>query len=98
VRDPAWLQLSEVGIGLAWASILAMPYAMLASSLPQAKLGVSMGLFNVFGGAATAGGHRDAFGDGAFSPRPGVDDGLCRRLADRGGGADPTVPASTQRG
>ncbi|WJS98526.1 MFS transporter [Novosphingobium humi] len=48
LRDPAWLMLSEVAIGLAWASILAMPYAMLASSLPQSKLGVSMGLFNVF--------------------------------------------------
>ena len=43
-----WLLLSEVGIGIAWASILAMPYAILASSLPQAKLGIYMGLFNVF--------------------------------------------------
>lgn len=48
IRDPTWLLLSEVGIGIAWASILAMPYAILASSLPQAKLGISMGLFNVF--------------------------------------------------
>ncbi|MDE1917087.1 MAG: MFS transporter [Sphingomonadales bacterium] len=48
IRSPQWLQLSEVGIGICWASILAMPYAILASSLPQAKLGVSMGLFNVF--------------------------------------------------
>jgi maltose/moltooligosaccharide transporter len=39
---------AEIGIGIAWASILAMPYAILASSLPQAKLGVYMGLFNVF--------------------------------------------------
>jgi len=38
----------EVGIGIAWASILAMPYAILASSLPQRKLGIYMGLFNVF--------------------------------------------------
>ncbi len=43
-----WLMLSEIGIGIAWASILAMPYAILASSLPQAKLGIFMGLFNVF--------------------------------------------------
>jgi maltose/moltooligosaccharide transporter len=43
-----WLILSEIGIGIAWASILAMPYAILASSLPQAKLGIYMGLFNVF--------------------------------------------------
>ena len=48
IKDPQWLLLSEVGIGIAWASILAMPYAILASSLPQAKLGIYMGLFNVF--------------------------------------------------
>ncbi len=42
------LVLSEIGVGIAWASILAMPYAILASSLPQAKLGIYMGLFNVF--------------------------------------------------
>ena len=48
LRDPAWLLLSEVGIGIAWASILAMPYAMLASSLPPAKIGIYMGLFNIF--------------------------------------------------
>lgn len=48
IKDPQWLILSEVGVGIAWASILAMPYAILASSLPQAKLGIFMGLFNVF--------------------------------------------------
>ena len=48
LRDPQMLLLSEVGIGIAWASILAMPYAILASSLPQRKLGIYMGLFNVF--------------------------------------------------
>ncbi|WP_242140152.1 MFS transporter [Sphingomonas sp. TREG-RG-20F-R18-01] len=48
IHDPRALILSEVGIGIAWASILAMPYAILASSLPQAKLGIYMGLFNVF--------------------------------------------------
>jgi maltose/moltooligosaccharide transporter len=48
IKDPNWLILSEVGVGIAWASILAMPYAILASSLPQAKLGIYMGLFNVF--------------------------------------------------
>jgi maltose/moltooligosaccharide transporter len=46
--DAQWLILSEIGVGIAWASILAMPYAILASSLPQAKLGIYMGLFNVF--------------------------------------------------
>ena len=48
IRDPQWLILSEVGVGIAWASILAMPYAILASSLPQRKLGIYMGLFNIF--------------------------------------------------
>lgn len=48
LSDPKLLILSEIGIGIAWASILAMPYAILASSLPQAKLGIYMGLFNVF--------------------------------------------------
>jgi maltose/moltooligosaccharide transporter len=48
IRDPKLLLLSEIAIGIAWASILAMPYAILASSLPQRKLGIFMGLFNVF--------------------------------------------------
>jgi maltose/moltooligosaccharide transporter len=48
IRDPKMLIISEVGIGIAWASILAMPYAILASSLPQRKLGIYMGLFNIF--------------------------------------------------
>jgi maltose/moltooligosaccharide transporter len=37
-----------VGVGIAWASILSMPYAVLASSLPPAKTGVYMGIFNFF--------------------------------------------------
>ncbi len=48
IHDPDWLLLSEIGVGIAWASILAMPYAILASSLPPRKLGVYMGLFNIF--------------------------------------------------
>jgi len=48
VHDRSWLILSEIGVGIAWASILAMPYAILASALPQRKLGIYMGLFNVF--------------------------------------------------
>jgi maltose/moltooligosaccharide transporter len=48
VRDAQLLLVAEIGIGIAWASILAMPYAILASNLPQAKLGIYMGLFNVF--------------------------------------------------
>ena len=48
LRDPMLLIVSEIFIGIFWASVLAMPYAILASSLPQAKLGIYMGLFNVF--------------------------------------------------
>ncbi|MEO7635295.1 MAG: MFS transporter [Sphingomicrobium sp.] len=48
ISDPKLLIISEIGIGIAWASILAMPYAILASSLPQRKLGIYMGLFNIF--------------------------------------------------
>ena len=48
IHNPRMLVLSEIGIGIAWASILAMPYAILASSLPQRKLGIYMGLFNIF--------------------------------------------------
>ncbi len=46
--SPGQLVLAEIGIGIAWASILAMPYAILASNLPQSKLGIYMGLFNIF--------------------------------------------------
>lgn len=48
IHDPKMLVIAEIGIGIAWASILAMPYAILASSLPQRKLGIYMGLFNIF--------------------------------------------------
>ena len=48
IRDPVMLIGTQVLLGLAWASILAMPYSILAATLPQAKLGVYMGLFNVF--------------------------------------------------
>ncbi len=48
IKDPNLLLLSELGIGLAWASILAMPYAILTGALPQKKLGVYMGIFNFF--------------------------------------------------
>jgi maltose/moltooligosaccharide transporter len=48
IQNPALLLVSELGIGLAWASILAMPYAILAGSLPAKKMGVYMGIFNFF--------------------------------------------------
>lgn len=48
IRDPQMLILPMVGIGIAWASILAMPYAILAGSIPAGKMGVYMGIFNFF--------------------------------------------------
>ncbi|GAB2505601.1 MFS transporter [Pseudoxanthomonas sangjuensis] len=48
LRDPQWLLLSMVGVGCAWASILSMPYALLSDSVPAAKMGVYMGIFNFF--------------------------------------------------
>jgi maltose/moltooligosaccharide transporter len=48
IKDPNLLLVSELGIGLAWASILAMPYAILTGSLPAEKMGVYMGIFNFF--------------------------------------------------
>ena len=37
-----------IGIGIAWASILSMPYAMLSGCLPKDKVGIYMGIFNFF--------------------------------------------------
>ncbi len=48
IDNPNMLFLSMAGIGVAWASILAMPYAMLASSLPAGQTGLYMGIFNFF--------------------------------------------------
>ncbi len=48
IKTPELLLLSEIGIGIAWASILSIPYAILTGSLPQKKLGVYMGIFNFF--------------------------------------------------
>ncbi|MDE3057652.1 MAG: MFS transporter [Bacteroidota bacterium] len=48
IKDPKLLLVSELGIGLAWASILAMPYAILTGSLPVEKMGTYMGIFNFF--------------------------------------------------
>ncbi len=41
------LIIPMIGVGIAWASILAMPYAMLANSIPPHKMGMFMGLFNM---------------------------------------------------
>ncbi|HTN07524.1 MFS transporter [Agriterribacter sp.] len=48
IHDPNWLILSMIGIGMAWASILAMPYVILAGSIPAGKMGIYMGIFNFF--------------------------------------------------
>lgn len=42
-----WLILPMIGIGVAWASVLSLPYSMLANSIPPRKMGVFMGLFNM---------------------------------------------------
>ena len=46
--NPDLMFASMIGIGIAWASILAMPYAILSDSLPPAKMGTYMGIFNFF--------------------------------------------------
>jgi maltose/moltooligosaccharide transporter len=48
IKDPAFLWLPMIGVGIAWASILSLPYALLADSLPNKKMGVYMGMFNFF--------------------------------------------------
>ena len=48
IRDPHWLLASMLGVGIAWASILSLPYALLADHLPARKMGVYMGIFNFF--------------------------------------------------
>ncbi len=48
IPDPSWLALCFGLIGIAWGSILSMPYAMLSSSIDENKMGVYMGLFNMF--------------------------------------------------
>ena len=48
ISDKQQLLISMAAVGIAWASILSMPYAMLAPSLPKNKVGVMMGMFNLF--------------------------------------------------
>ncbi|MCK5774822.1 MAG: MFS transporter [Bacteroidales bacterium] len=48
ITDKDMLLFSMIGIGFAWASILAMPYAILAGSIPVKKMGIYMGIFNFF--------------------------------------------------
>jgi maltose/moltooligosaccharide transporter len=48
VRDPALLWVPQIGLGIAWASIVSLPYAILAGSVPPEKMGIYMGVFNIF--------------------------------------------------
>ena len=48
ISDPNLLFIPMIGVGIAWASILSMPYAMLAGALPANKMGYYMGVFNFF--------------------------------------------------
>ena len=47
-KNPTFLLISMTGVGIAWASLLTIPYAILTGSLPQKKMGVYMGIFNFF--------------------------------------------------
>jgi maltose/moltooligosaccharide transporter len=48
IHNPGLLLLSMTGVGIAWASILSMPYAILAGALPTGRIGIYMGIFNFF--------------------------------------------------
>jgi maltose/moltooligosaccharide transporter len=48
IEDPAFLWIPMIGVGFAWASILSTPYSILAGALPARKMGVYMGVFNLF--------------------------------------------------
>jgi maltose/moltooligosaccharide transporter len=48
ITDRALLFLPMIGVGLAWASIMGNPYVMLAGSIPPERVGVYMGIFNMF--------------------------------------------------
>jgi maltose/moltooligosaccharide transporter len=48
IEDPSYLWISFACIGFSWGSILSMPYAMLSSSVNESKMGLMMGLFNMF--------------------------------------------------
>lgn len=48
IKEPMMLLFPMIGIGVAWGSILSMPYAILAGSIPPKKMGIYMGIFNFF--------------------------------------------------
>ena len=48
ISEPGLLQFTMIGVGIAWASILSMPYAILSGAIPADRMGVYMGVFNFF--------------------------------------------------
>jgi maltose/moltooligosaccharide transporter len=46
--DKYFLWISMTAVGIAWASILSMPYVLLAGAIPPQRMGVYMGVFNLF--------------------------------------------------
>ena len=48
IHDPGTWKLTMIGVGIAWASILSLPYAILSTALPAGRMGVYMGIFNFF--------------------------------------------------
>jgi maltose/moltooligosaccharide transporter len=48
IRERAWLFLPMVGVGLAWGSMMGNPYVLLANAIPPERVGVYMGIFNMF--------------------------------------------------
>jgi maltose/moltooligosaccharide transporter len=48
IHDPFILQFTMIGVGIAWASILSMPYAILSGAVPANRTGIYMGVFNFF--------------------------------------------------
>jgi maltose/moltooligosaccharide transporter len=48
ITNKFMLFASMAGVGIAWASILSMPYVMLSTAVPAARMGVYMGVFNLF--------------------------------------------------
>jgi len=48
ISNPTLLIVPMIGVGIAWASILSIPYSLLSTSIPQHKMGYYMGIFNFF--------------------------------------------------
>jgi len=48
VQDQYLLLVSMTGVGIAWASIVSIPYALIARDIPARQMGIYMGLFNIF--------------------------------------------------